>query len=90
MWQKSNETDFLFTEVFIFFKRQCYPFQNSSLGQLHTDGDVVPTFVSSAGSLQPVWSSAYPLYACFDLLDRIAKEEDFFSRVITGDESWIF
>ena len=27
---------------------------------------------------------------CFDLLDRIADEQDFFSRVITGDESWIF
>ena len=27
---------------------------------------------------------------CFDLLDRIANEQDFFSRVITGDESWIF
>ena len=63
VWQKSNETDFLFTEVFIFFKRQCYPFQNSSLGQLHTDGDVVPTFVSSVGSLQPVRSSACPLHS---------------------------
>jgi len=26
----------------------------------------------------------------FDLHDRIANEKDFFSRVITGDESWIF
>ena len=41
MRQKSNETDFSFTKVF-FFKHQCYPLQNSSLGQLHTDGDVVP------------------------------------------------
>ena len=40
--------------------------QNRSLGQLHTDGDV-PTFGSSAGSLQPVWSSAYLLHSfgCF-------------------------
>ena len=43
VWQKSNETDFLFTKVFIFFKHQ-YQFQNSFLGQLHTNGDVVPTF----------------------------------------------
>ena len=30
-----------------FFKYQCYPLQNSSLGHLHSDGDVVPTFASS-------------------------------------------
>ena len=56
VWQKSIETDFLFTKVFIFFKYQCSP-----LGQLHTDGDVVPTFDSSAGSFQPLRSSACPL-----------------------------
>ena len=27
---------------------------------------------------------------CFNLHDRIANEQDFFIRVITGDESWIF
>jgi hypothetical protein len=48
--QKSNEADFLFTKVFIFFKHQCYPHQNSSLWQLHTDGDVAPISGSSAGS----------------------------------------
>ena len=53
---------FLFTKVFIFFKHKCYPLQNTSLGQLHTVGDVVPTFGSSAGSLQPVWPSPCPLY----------------------------
>ena len=47
-----------------FVFNQCYPLQNSSLGQLHTDGDVVPTFGSSAGSLQTVWSSACPLLSC--------------------------
>jgi hypothetical protein len=57
--QKSNETDFLFTKVFTFFKHQCYPLQNSSLGQLHTNRDIVPTFGSSTGSLQPVWSYTY-------------------------------
>ena len=59
MWQKTNETDFLITKVFTLFKHQCYPLQNSSLGQLHTNGDNIPTFGSSAGSLQLVWSSAY-------------------------------
>jgi hypothetical protein len=29
------------------------------------------------------------LDVCFDL-DRIVNEHDFFSSVITGDESWIF
>ena len=56
VWQKSNEINFLFKKVFIFYKRQCYPLQNSSLGQLHTDGNVVPAFGSSAGSLTLVWS----------------------------------
>ena len=49
----NNETDFLFTKVFIFFKHQCYLFQNSSLEK---NGDIVPTYGSSAGNLQPVWS----------------------------------
>ena len=58
-----NHTPFLFIyQSFYFFKHKCYPFQNSSLGQLHTDGDVFPSFGSSAGSLQLVWSSACPLH----------------------------
>jgi len=27
---------------------------------------------------------------CLDVLDRLQGEPEFFSRVITGDESWIF
>jgi len=27
---------------------------------------------------------------CLHLLDRLEREPEFFSRVITGDESWIF
>ena len=46
MWQKNNVIDFLFTKVF-FFKHQCYPLQNCSLG------DIVPTFGSRSGSM--VW-----------------------------------
>ena len=49
----SNETFFYLPNFFIFFKHQCYPLQNSSLEQLHTDEDVFPTFANSAGSLQP-------------------------------------
>ena len=26
---------------------------------------------------------------CFDLLDRLKREPEFFNRIITGDESWI-
>ena len=62
MWQISNKTDILFTKVF-FFKHQYYPLQNSSLGQLNTDGDIVPTFDGSVASLQPLWSSSCLLYA---------------------------
>jgi len=51
VWQKSNETDFLFTMNFILFTNQGYPLQNSSLGQLHSDGGVVSIFRSSAGRL---------------------------------------
>ena len=49
VWQKNNETDFLLTMNFIPFTNQGYPLQNSSLGQLHSDGGVVSTVRSSAG-----------------------------------------
>ena len=51
VWQKSNETDFLLTTKFILFTNQGYPLQNSSLGQLHSDGGVVSIVRSSAGRL---------------------------------------
>ena len=38
---ESNETDFLLTMNFILFTIQGYHLQNSSLGQLHSDGGVV-------------------------------------------------
>ena len=41
VWQNGNETDFLLTMYFILFPNQGYPLQNSSLGQLHSDGGVV-------------------------------------------------
>ena len=49
--QKSNENDFLLTMNFILFTNQGYPLQNSSLGQLHSDGGVVSIVRSSAGRL---------------------------------------
>ena len=60
VWHKSNATDFFFSNLIV------VPLQNSSLGQLHTNGDV-PIFGSSAGSLQPVLPSACQLHSfgCF-------------------------
>ena len=59
--QKSNETDFILTMNFILFTNLVYPFENSSLGQQHSDGGVVSIFRSSAGRLLLVYLSAHPL-----------------------------
>ena len=61
VWQKSNETDFLLTVNFILFTNQGYPLQNSSLGQLHSDGGVVSIVRSSTGRLLLVYLSARQL-----------------------------
>jgi len=58
VWQKSNETDFLLTINFIIFTNQGYPLQNSSLGQLYSDGGIVSIVYSSAGRLLLVYLSA--------------------------------
>jgi len=58
VWQKNNETDFLLIMNFILFTKQGNPLQNSSLGQLHSDGDVVSIVSSSAGRLLLVYLSA--------------------------------
>ena len=58
VWQKNDETDFLLTMNFIIFTNQGYLLQNSSLGQLHSDGDVVSIVRSSAGRLMLVYLSA--------------------------------
>ena len=55
---KSNETDFLLTMNFILFKNHFFPLQNSSLGQLHSDGGVVSIVRSSVGKLLLVYLSA--------------------------------
>ena len=54
MCEKSNETDFVVTKVFIVFKQQYCPLQSSSLRQLHTGGDVFPSLGSSAERRQLV------------------------------------
>jgi len=58
VWQKSNETDFLLTVNFILFTNQGYPLQNSSVGQLHSDGSVVSIACSSTGRLLLEYLSA--------------------------------
>ena len=58
VWHKSNETEFLLTVNFILFTNQSYPFRNSSLGQLHSDGGVSSIVRSSAGRLLLEYLSA--------------------------------
>ena len=58
VWQESKGTDFLLTMNFILFTNQRYPLQNSSIGQLHSDGGVVSIVRSSAGRLLLVCLSA--------------------------------
>ena len=55
---KRNESDFILTMYFILFTNQDYSLQNSSLGQLHSDGGVVSTVRSSAGRLLLEYLSA--------------------------------
>jgi len=70
VWQKINKTDFLLTMNFILFTNQGYALQNSSLGQLHSNGGVVSIVCSSAGRLLLVYlsgrwlrsSAYYPKY----------------------------
>ena len=58
VWQKSNETDFLLTTNFIPFTNEGYHLQNSSLGQLLSDGGVVSIVPSSAGRVLLVYLTA--------------------------------
>ena len=55
---ENNETDFLISMNSILFTNRVYPPQNSSLGQLHSDGGVVSVVRSSAGRLLLVYLSA--------------------------------
>ena len=71
VWQKSNENDFLLTMNFILFTNQSYLLQYSSLGQLHSDGDVVSIVRSSAGRLLLV---TFQLFG-YTLLDIIQSNK---------------
>jgi len=63
VWQKSNDTGFLLTMDFILFTIQGYPLQNSSLGQLHSDGGFVSIVRSSAERLLLVYLSSRRLHS---------------------------
>ena len=58
VWQKNNDSDFLLTMNVILFTNEGYPLQNSSLGQLHSDGGLVSIVRSSAGRLLLEYLSA--------------------------------
>ena len=63
VWQKSNETGFLLNMNFVLFTNQGYTLQNSSIGQLHSDGGVVSIIRSSAGRLLLVYLSDRRLHS---------------------------
>jgi hypothetical protein len=71
-WQKSNETVFLLTINFILCTNKGYPLQNSSLGQLHSDGGIVTILRSSAGRLLLEYLSyAHPIF-----VDKVGYVEE--------------
>ena len=86
--QGSNETDFLFTKVFIVFKHQYYPLGSYTPMETLFPLLVVALEVFNRYGLQHV--SYNRKNKCFDIFGGIVNEQDFFSCVITGDESWIF
>jgi len=82
VWQKSNETDFLLTMNFIRSTNPGYPLQNSSLGQLHSDGGVVSIVRSSAGRLLLVYpfSSSVTLFWILSKVPKLIPFKCFLSR----------
>ena len=80
----SNETDFLFTKVFIFSNINVISFKIVPLGSYTPMETLFLFLVAALGVFN--W---YELQ-CFVLLDRIINEQDSFSRVITRHKSWIF
>ena len=75
VWQKSDETDFLLTMNFILFTNQGYPLQNSSLGQLQSDGGVVSIVRSSARRLLLLYFSSS--VTLFWILSKVLKWRTF-------------
>ena len=46
--------------------------------------------MSQDGSKEPHdWAEGQSEDVCLDLLDRLEREPEFFSRIIKGDETWI-
>ena len=85
VWQKINKTYFLLTMNFILFTNQSYPFQNSSLAQLHSDGGVVSIFRSSAARhllLYIPFSSSVTLYWILSKVPKWRPFKWFLSRGI--------
>ena len=84
VWQKSNETGFLLTMSLILFTNQGYPLQNSSLGQLHSDGGIVSIVRSSAGRLLPEYLSARQLRSKHNSMHTGLVECSKYNSVHTG------
>ena len=90
----NNETDFFYSPKFNFFSNvNDIPFKIVPLGSYTPMETLFPLLVAALEVFN--WYGVQHVCynrknKCFDLLDRIANEQDFFSHVITGDESWIF
>jgi hypothetical protein len=81
VWQKINVANFLLTMNFILFTNQCYPLQNSSLGQLHSDGGVLSIVRSSAGRLLLApFSSSVALFWTLSVVPKWRPFKWFLSR----------
>jgi hypothetical protein len=89
----SNETDFVFTQVFISPNINVISFKIVPFCS-YTPMETLFPLLLAALEVFNWYGLQHVRYNrknnCFDLLDRIANEQDFFSQVITGDESWIF
>ena len=87
--QKSNETDFFIYQFCFFSNINVIPFKIVPLGSYTPMETLFPLMVVVL-EIFNWYGFQHVSYnrekTCFDLLDRIANEQYFFSRVITGDE----
>ena len=88
VWQKSNETNFLFFSNF-----NVIPFKIAPLGS-YTPIEMLFPLLVAALEIFNWYGLQHVRYnkknKRLDLLVKIANEQDCFSSVITGEESWIF
>ena len=82
----SNEIDFLFTKGFIFSNIHVIPFKIVPLGS-YTPMEILFPILEVFNFIM---SDTIEETSVLIVLTESAKEQDFFSHVITGDESWIF